>query len=477
MCLGSGAFGKVPMAQQQPPPPPPPGVALHPLLREQRLGGAQLELAALLDPATGHFEAQPACGYWRLSTRRRDGLAFSSWNVRGEPSRAANVVGSVPHGTVVGVHEETSDGWLRLAAGWVQREHDGAGWRKCSEQGHEPARLAAQRFAALCLAHDHRGSDVPAWVYWASDAPAGDAPFAPSGVLLFRMRRYVASRRLLLQPLLEAQPSAGCADSAPPKVIRTTFGQCPDARMNVRANGTEVICSHGGPCTVVSADVATTGVLAWIVENTGDNSCMLLGAVQDGFQANLMRAPDRPEWGVNSAHGHDQRFRVVKCAKHSKFIVIANLDAGKLSIYQSQAPRWGNAEANGHPENVLEAPAHGPIRLCVCLYNGGRFHLRPDSLPESIGISEAAAVPPRQSGASSPGDAATQPAAVAPLPVSAKLSLGAVYAVIRQAVRFDNTMCNVAIGAIQEMVEHMAPQSLHKDDDLQDWVLLLQVRL
>eukprot|EP01043_Picozoa_sp_COSAG02_P017499 COSAG02_NODE_794_length_17142_cov_13.622367_17_plen_862_part_00 len=457
--------------------PTPPGVARHRLLTEGAggLAGKKLELAVLHDPATAWTDdQQPACGYWQLNTRRHGGMAFDAWNVRAQPSRSAAIVGSVPHGTVVGVRQQTSDAsWLRLAAGWVQRKHDGAGWTKCSSQSHEPARVVAQRFAALCLADGGHPT------HWASDTLAGDAPLAPSGFLLFRMRRYIASRRLQLQPMLEQQTLAG-GMAGPGPVIRATFGQ--SGGMRVVANGTEVICSNGGPCTVVSNEVATRGLMAWIVKNTGDNSCMLLGAVQDGFETNLARAPDRPEWGVNSAHGHDPRFRVVKCEKNCKFIVVANLDVGTLSIYKIQEPRWG-APSDMQPEKVLEAPVSGPIRFCICLYNGGRFTLVPDPLPESLGVSETAAAAVQGAtkrgrggrGASSNSLASDdESAAVAPLPVSARLSLGAMYALLRQAVRSDKAMCNAAIGAVQEMVTQLSPQSLSTDDDLQDWVLLLQ---
>ena len=40
----------------------------------------------------------------------------------------------------------------------------------------------------------------------------------------------------------------------------------------------------------------------------------LMGAVEDGFQANLSRAPDKPSWCVNSAHGHDPGFHLAGLA-------------------------------------------------------------------------------------------------------------------------------------------------------------------
>ena len=142
---------------------PPPGVPRHHLLTQQ-LAPEQLELAVLQSIVW----EQPACGYWVLSTRRCDGASFAAWNVRATPSRSAAIVGSLSNGTVVAAREQSEEGWLRLADGWVLREHDGAGWRQCGERGRaEPARVTAQRFAALCL------NSQPA--QWASEAAAGDA--------------------------------------------------------------------------------------------------------------------------------------------------------------------------------------------------------------------------------------------------------------------------------------------------------------
>ena len=274
-------------------PRPVPGVPQHHLLRRRPPHGPHassdgLELAALLDPAAAGVgdPRPPSCGYYHLSCTRHDGTAFDSWNVREAPSKAAEVVGSLPHGTVIGIGEEAAagGGWLRLAApsgGWVKREHDGAGWRACGERRLrqqpraviEPARLVAQRFAALCLAAEDGAAPPPALLaHWASNAPAGDAPHAPSAQLLFRMRHYIASRRLQLQPLLDAQAAAaaggvggvgGAGGGTGPAVTRATFGECPQ-RMSVVGGGTEVSCSHG-PCTMVSAEVASVGVLAWMV--------------------------------------------------------------------------------------------------------------------------------------------------------------------------------------------------------------------
>ena len=55
----------------------------------------------------------------------------------------------------------------------------------------------------------------------------------------------------------------GAGGGAGPAVTRATFGECPQ-RMSVVGGGTEVSCSHG-PCTMVSAEVASVGVLAWMV--------------------------------------------------------------------------------------------------------------------------------------------------------------------------------------------------------------------
>ena len=101
-------------------------------------------------------------------------------------------------------------------------------------------------------------------------------------------------------------------------------------------------------------------------------------------------------------------------------------------------------------EQVLEAPGlQGPIRLCICMYNGGKFTLLPDPLPEAAGIPAAAAAAAAAAGGAEAGgggsdtltaqaaggSGGSSAAAAVALPLSAKLSLGAMYAVLRQAVK------------------------------------------
>ena len=416
----------------------------------------------------------PQHGFFQLHTQRSDGTWFDSWNVRRQPTRATDVLRNLPNGTVVGVvstangDDETS--WLQLegvAGGWILQEMNGAGWRPLPDRSAASARAMAQRFAKLCAAADAAGRPLLRWA--ATGGAAGDSPHMPSAVLLFRMRTHIAARHVQLQALLaDAPPSDGsgaAGRAVAGRVVRATFGDSAQ-RMTVLPSGLEVTCSNG-PCTMVSAEVASVGVLTWIIENTGGNSCMLLGAVQEGFQANLNRAPDRPEWGINSAHGHDPSFRVVKCDKRDQFVVVANLDAGTLQIYQTKRPLPKDGSARSAvtpPQQVLDCSSFSSpagVRLCICMYNGGQFTLLPDEKLHRALVPEAANISTAQS------------AAVA-LPLSAKLSLSALYAVLRQAVRTDKAMCGVAIGAIQLFIDQMAPQSLAADDDLQEWALLLQ---
>eukprot|EP01046_Picozoa_sp_COSAG06_P012314 COSAG06_NODE_721_length_12803_cov_167.866105_1_plen_236_part_10 len=109
----------------------------------------------------------------------------------------------------------------------------------------------------------------------------------------------------------------------------------------------------------------------------------------------------------------------------------------------------GEPQSGAGLEQVLEAPGlQGPIRLCICMYNGGKFTLLPDPLPEAVGIPAAAAAATAAGGAEAGGGADTltaqaggsggssaAAAAAVALPLSAKLSLGAMYAVLRQAVK------------------------------------------
>ena len=100
--------------------------------RTRDLPSPQLPPAAPREPVS---EEEPACGFWRLNTRRGQGdTAFAAWNVRTAPFRTAAIVGAVSDGTVLGVREQTPDGWLRVPAGWVQREQEGAGWEQCVER-------------------------------------------------------------------------------------------------------------------------------------------------------------------------------------------------------------------------------------------------------------------------------------------------------------------------------------------------------
>ena len=84
------------------------------------------------------------------------------------------------------------------------------------------------------------------------------------------------------------------------------------------------------------------------------------------------------------------------------------------------------------------------------MYNGGKFTLLPDPLPEAAGIPAAAAAATAAGGAEagggsdtltaqaaggSGGSSAAAATAAGALPLSAKLSLGAMYAVLRQAVK------------------------------------------
>ena len=130
---------------------PPPGV---PSLLTRAASTAQAtDAPALVAEACGQPER-----FFRLDTARADGTRFDSWNVRREPSRTADVLRTLQHGTIIGVASfDASEAWLKLDRGWVLQEMDGAGWRPCADRSAASARATAQTFAALCSAARRHG--------------------------------------------------------------------------------------------------------------------------------------------------------------------------------------------------------------------------------------------------------------------------------------------------------------------------------